>query len=120
MAEAPARVDVPLHSDEELRTAWEKCRNERWPATFEETMTDSLRARMVEMVASGLAHKRPPATQPVGTLDEPVCRVHARQCDEVISSRRCANCPRRPPPRFTPPANFVDRKRLAGGDRDDD
>lgn len=123
MAEAPIRVDVPLHDDEELRAAWAKCRNRHWPDTFEETMKDPLRARVVDMVASGLARKRQ-ALQPTGTLEVPVCRIHETPCEEVRPSRRCANCPHRPPPpkprQFAAPPGYVDRKRAAAGDRDDD
>jgi hypothetical protein len=122
MADAP--VDLPIHTEEELRTAWAKCRNELWPDTFEETMKDPMRARMVDMAASGLANKRTPSTMPTGTLDAPFCRIHDAACSEVAASRRCANCPLRPPPRqphhFKPPDGYVDRKRAAAGDRDED
>lgn len=121
MAEAPVRVDVPLHTEDELRAAWAKCRNKQWPDTFEQTMQDPLRARVVDTVASGLANKPRPSTQPTGTLDEPECRIHKSACNEVRPFRRCAHCPHRPTPRhFTPPPDYVDLKRAAAGDCDDD
>lgn len=112
-------VDVPLHSEDELRAAWAKCRSTRWPATFEETMQDPMRARVVDVVASGMARKRD-VTQPPATLDMPTCRIHSMACDDVRPQRRCANCTRRPPAQFKPPPGYVDRKRAASGDRDDD
>lgn len=118
MADAPVRHEA---SDEELRAAWRVCRNRHWPDTYEETMTDPLRARQVHIVAAGLARKKD--TRPSGALDEPQCRIHQQACHEVRAARRCANCAFRPPPTRifrAPDAGFVDRKRLAAGDRDDD
>jgi hypothetical protein len=117
-APAASRVEI---TDEQLRAAWAKCRNSMWPATFEETMADPSRARVVEVVAHGMARKRADI-KPTGTLEVPVCRVHGAACQTVQASRRCANCPHRPPRQqhFTPPPGYVDRKRLAAGDRDDD
>jgi hypothetical protein len=117
-----AHVDVPLHTEEQLRAAWAKCRTKLWPDTFEETMKDPLRARVVDVVASGMAKKRP-VVAPPATLDRPTCRIHQSNCDEVRASRRCANCTLRPPPRmphFQPPPGYVDRKRAAAGEREDD
>lgn len=109
-------------TDEQLRAAWHVCRTKHWPDTFEETMQDPLRARIVETVATGLARKRAPDSRPAGTLERPTCRIHQAACEEVRPSRRCANCPHRPPAQqhFAPPPGYVDRKRLAAGDRDDD
>jgi hypothetical protein len=118
---AVAHVDLPLHTEEELRAAWATCRNKLWPDTFEETMKDPARARMVDVVASGMANKRQ-AAAPRASLDVPSCRIHQSNCDDVRPSRRCANCTRRPPPaqhHFQPPPGYVDRKRAASGDRDD-
>jgi hypothetical protein len=119
MADAPVRHEA---TDEELRAAWRVCRTRAWPESFEETMQDPLRALMVQTTAVGLARKRTRPTQPTGTLDVPVCRIHDAACEEVQPSRRCANCPHRPPParHFAPPPGYVDRKRLAAGDRDED
>jgi hypothetical protein len=118
MADAPVRHEA---TDEELRAAWNVCRASSWPATFEETMADPLRSRVVHLVAAGRARKKPlPA---VGTLNAPACHVHACDCADVQPSRRCANCTLRPPPARAfraPEPGFVDRKRLAAGDRDDD
>jgi hypothetical protein len=119
MAEAHARHEA---TDEELRAAWRLCRTHSWPDTFEETMLDPLRERLVRTTAAGLTRKRH-AREATGTVDEPACSVHGTACHEVRASRRCANCALRPPPPRTfraPDPGFVDRKRLAAGDRDDD
>jgi hypothetical protein len=119
MAEAHVHHEA---TDEELRAAWRVCRTRSWPETFEETMEDPLRARLVRTTAAGLARKRSPAPA-AGSLDEPACNYHGTACHEVRPSRRCANCALRPaaPRAFRPPEpGFVDRKRLAAGDRDDD
>lgn len=117
-----ADSDTPVHTEDQLRAAWARIRGAHWPATFEETMEDELRASCVHAAAAGFAHKRPD-TRPAGTLDAPECRVHQAACLDVQARRRCANCPHRPPPpvpHFAPPPGYVDIKRRASGERDDD
>lgn len=84
---------APAYTDEQLRAAWAAC---RLRCTFEEAMADPVRARLVRLNAWHLAHpnhRRQPARAPV------------------------------PQPRrlfVAPPPGFVDCKRAAAGDRDDD
>lgn len=118
-------VDIPVHTEDELRAAWAICRVSNWPDTFEATMQDAMRARLVDLVASGLASKRNAAScatpaHPPGSVIS-VCRVLDVACLEIRPSRRCANCSHKPAPQrpFTYPPGFVDRKRAAAGDRDD-
>lgn len=87
-------------SEEELRAAWLHCRRDTWPASFEEAMADALFSRMVRLTAlhPPRAHRAPP-TPPRTRIFNPV--------------RLGPNARRPAPPVF-------DRKRAAGGDRDDD
>lgn len=91
---ALAHVDIPVHTEDELRAAWAVCRNRYWPDTYEETMKDPERARLVDIVASGRANKvTTPAKRPAPALSR-------------FSLR--------------PPPGYVDLKRRASGERDDD
>lgn len=38
-------------TDEQLRQAWAQARRQSWPATFEETMADAARCRLVRLAA---------------------------------------------------------------------
>lgn len=61
-------------TDEQLRQAWVQARLCSWPATYEETMADAARSRLVRLSALRLARgervgaptvvKRPPVVRP--------------------------------------------------------
>lgn len=61
-------------TDDQLRQAWAQARLRSWPATFEETMVDAARSRLVRLAALRLARgervgvspvaKRPPVVRP--------------------------------------------------------
>ncbi|MFM9880681.1 MAG: hypothetical protein ACKVOO_09775 [Burkholderiaceae bacterium] len=73
-----------------LRRAWAICRCRKWPATYEATMQDPLRAKLVAACATGLATKARSRTSPA----------------------RSASLPAHQQP------GFVDHKRAAAGDFD--
>jgi hypothetical protein len=83
------------YSDEQLRAAWAACRRPTWPASFEEAMTQPLCAAQVRLQAWHWARVPP---QPAIAAPAPVRRLRAT----VL------------------PPGFVDHKRAAAGDRDDD
>jgi hypothetical protein len=100
---ASAVLAPPALTEQELRAAFERLRGSKrttWPATFEEAMQDRLLARLVALNA-----KHPP-------------RATVRQ------ARGSINPAVAPPPNPRPwrgtAAPYVDRKRAAAGDRDDD
>jgi hypothetical protein len=86
-------------TDVELRAAWQALRVPAWPSTFEETMRDPIRSRLItlkatHMVRSAAAHKAYPL----------------RNCNPwhyAISA-------------FQPRQHGQDMKRAAAGDRDED
>lgn len=88
-------------TDEQLRQAWAQARRQSWPSTFEETMADAARCRLVRLAALRAARgehvgeppvvKRPPVERP--DLHAPVLPVPSL------------------------PAR-LDRKRAAAGDQD--
>lgn len=92
-----------VHTDEELRAAWQNCRRSTgWPATFEEAMADRVCSRQVRIEADRRTRRiaaRAPAAAALATTP-PVARTSSL-----------------PTPRT--PAVF-DRKRAASGERDDD
>ena len=89
-------------TDEQLRQAWTQARRHSWPATYEETMADAARSRLVRLAAMRVARgehvgeppvvKRPPVVRP---------DLHA-------------------PPVLPAPSlpAHLDRKRAAAGDHD--
>lgn len=83
------------YSDEQLRAAWTACRRPAWPRTFEEAMADTVYAALVRHRAWRAAH---PATPAIVRRPAPTAR----------------------PPLLQMPAGWVDHKRAAAGDRDDD
>ncbi|MDP3625041.1 MAG: hypothetical protein Q8S12_00475 [Hydrogenophaga sp.] len=91
---------VQPESDDDMRRAWRMFRLPSWPATFEQTIEDPLRLRLVQMHAHRLAKLRAAAPCPA-----PV-RVPERRSQALPSIRPT-------------PAGYVDHKRAAAGDRDD-
>lgn len=88
-------------TDADLQAAWLAVRQPSWPATLEEVLQDPTRAPAVRGYASTLARRR--------------CRAASAPRPEP----RCAPASPRVP--FTPPLRgWVDHKRAAAGDRDDD
>lgn len=101
-AQAAAPATTCDYSDEQLRAAWRRYKLRSWPATFEEAMADPVCSRLVRLHAAHIAH---PSTTP-GAIPGPTVAPGA------------APTPR---PRFAaPPPGWVDHKRAAAGDRDDD
>lgn len=93
--------NVPELSAEDLRAAFEVCRNRTWPATYEEAMADPMRARLVQLCARGRRRRmlaRGAATSP------PLPQVPLMKLW---------------PPRRVQSLPAVDHKRAAAGDRDD-
>lgn len=83
-----------------LEAAWRALRHPAWPGTLAETMKDPARAHLIRGYARTLARsaakKRKPAPAP------------APRCAAPAAAFR------------TPAAGWIDRKRAAAGDRDDD
>lgn len=86
-------------TEAEMRAAWTRIRLPGWPATFEETMEDSVRATLIRMNAL-----HPPGTRPA-----PVHKPAPTPAPALWQDRD-----------LPPPPLFVDRKRAAAGERDDD
>jgi len=101
-AQAAAPAARSDYTDEQLRTAWSACRRRTWPTTFEDAMADAQCARLVRLQAwltTRAGKTKPAPVQPTTTL------VPAPA----------------PQPRFAAlPPGYVDHKRAAAGDRDDD
>lgn len=88
------------YSDQQLRAAWAACKRPTWPATFEEAMADATHARIVHLHAWLMARPSKAKGAPAASIGTP---------------------PPAPRPRFAaPPPGYVDHKRAAAGDRDDD
>jgi hypothetical protein len=88
-------IEIP---ESQLRAAWARLHRDTWPATFEGAMADAVLSRLVRLHALHPAAATPPQAQP-----EP--RHHTRPAIRPYTS---------------PPPGFVDHKRAAAGDRDDD
>jgi hypothetical protein len=86
-------------TDAQLRAAWALLRRHTWPQTFEAAMDDPVLGRLVRMEA---LHKPAPHT-PAPQRPQPAPQA-----------------PPRPMPQFVPPPGYVDIKRRASGERDDD
>ena len=87
---------LPDPTDEQLRAAFALCRSRRWPLSFEEAMSDPLRARLVRVCALGQMRKRM-------TGQRPAAPAKATTVQPTPWSR----------------PGYVDCKRAAAGDRDD-
>lgn len=94
---APGVTKSPVYSDEQLRHAWQQCRLQAWPASFEATMADPTRARLVRLHAGLLA------------------RRFMRVAQAAV---RRGPTPSPAVPHAHPPG-YIDHKRAAAGDRDD-
>lgn len=82
------------YSDEQLRAAWAACRRPTWPASFEQAMADQTCAALV--------------------------RLQAWLATRARSAVIVRYAPKRRSRITTLPDGFVDHKRAAAGDRDDD
>ncbi|MCW5648376.1 MAG: hypothetical protein KIS62_01385 [Ramlibacter sp.] len=101
MTTPAAHIEV---TDDDLRRAFAVCRARTWPERFEDAMAEAYRAQIITACAHGLRRKaqRPVAAAPSGP--------------PVSQQPLVAHWP----PRRVMPADFVDHKRAAAGDRDDD
>jgi hypothetical protein len=96
----------PEPTQDELRTAWARCRRHDWPATFEEAMQDALLSRLVRINAMHPARGQRRPTAPT-TPARDVTRERTPQRQKALE------LPGLPPGHF-------DRKRAAAGERQDD
>ena len=87
-------------TDEQLRHAWAQARLRSWPATYEETMVDAARSRLVRLAALRLARGE---------------RVGA---SAVVKRRPVVRPDLHAPPSSPAPSlpAHMDRKRAAAGD----
>lgn len=95
-------------TDEDLRKTWAELRRSQpaWPASFEDTMADPVRSRLVRIAAIRIAQGHRVQVTPT----EPTRRA------PVINPGIF-----RPPARTTPQRPLdLDRKRAAAGERDED
>ncbi len=90
---------------EDMHKAWRLLRRPCWPDTYEATMQDPMRARLVQMYAHHLAL----------AAALPECPAVVR-CTPRVPERRTQPAT---PILFRPHPTVVDRKRAAAGDRDD-
>ena len=99
-------------ADPLLRRAWALCRTRRWPATYEATMADPLRAKLVAACATGIAQK---ARQTPAAAQRAAPRPGALMSPAKASGRGHTA------PLFTQPLapGFIDNKRRASGERED-
>ena len=88
---------IVAYTDDQLRAAWAACRLRTWPQTFEATMADPTRARLVRLHAG-----------------------HQARCAAKPTQGAPTAAPNRSPAPFIPsyPPGYVDHKRAAAGDRD--
>ncbi len=99
---------TPALTDDELREAYKLCRGRSW-ADYPAEMADPTRRAQVEACAAVRRRKlTQPQTRPVAT-PTPICATPLPQ-QPLLKAW---------PPRRAAPEHFVDRKRLAAGDRDD-
>lgn len=95
-------------TDEDLRKTWSELRRAQpnWPTSFEDTMADPVRSRLVRIAAIRAAQGYRVQAEPV----EPIRRP------PVVNPGIF-----RPPARTTPQRPLdLDRKRAAAGERDED
>lgn len=93
-----AAPTVPV-SDEDLQAAWARLRHRAWPATLAETLQDPARESLLLGMARRIAYQRRYPAAP---------------------ARQPTRCAPRVAPLHSPPPGWVDHKRAAAGDRDDD
>lgn len=94
---------------EDMHKAWRLLRRPCWPDSYEATMQDPMRARLVQMYAHQLAL----AAVLIGKLETTATTPFRPQLPE----RRAQPAT---PTLFRPLPTVVDRKRAASGERDDD
>lgn len=102
-AHAAVRIEP---TEAQLRAAWARIRRHTWPATFEDSMKDAICAALVRMNAL-----HPPA---------PARHVSSVAAAPAPAAAHPSAAPRRMPMPVAPPPGYVDHKRAAAGDRDDD
>jgi hypothetical protein len=86
------------YTDAQLRAAWQICRLHSWPASFEATMDDPTRARLVRLHAGHQLR----------------CAARQARRTPAVAPSHCL------PPRLPAyPPGYVDHKRAAAGDLDD-
>lgn len=93
--------DLLTVTDDDLLCAWSAIRQPSWPDTLAETLQEEVRAHLVHTYARQIARSR-----------TRVCKAPTPPTVRLPSPRRPALSPL--------PAGFVDNKRAAAGDRDDD
>ncbi|PZO17660.1 MAG: hypothetical protein DCF26_09535 [Burkholderiales bacterium] len=93
---------------EDLHKAWRLLRRPCWPDTYEATVQDPIRARLVQMYAHQLAL----AAVLIGKLESTAAAPFAPRQPERRTQPAM-------PTLFRPLPTMVDRKRAAAGDRDD-
>ena len=94
-------------TEADLRTVWAQLQptQSSWPPSFEDTMADPVRSRLVRIAAARAAHGHPVAA-------ERTARRRAAVIDPGIHRPVTADFPTRTAP--------IDRKRAAAGERVDD
>jgi hypothetical protein len=94
-------------TDDQLRSVWAQLRPTQpgWPASFEATMADPVRCRLVHIAAARAAHGFPVAL-------ERAPRRRPAVIDPGVNRPALPDFPYRPA--------SIDRKRAAAGERDDD
>lgn len=91
----------PEPTQEELRSAWLRCRKPSWPRTFEDAMKDALLSRLVRITALHPARMQ-------------------RKAPHQVQPTLVPRAPERSTQPMPGPAPGFDRKRAAAGDREDD
>lgn len=97
-------VQSSEYTDEQLYAAWKAVKLRSWP-TFDECMGDAQYSRLVKLQAWRNAHPSKPSDAATPTPTPCPAAVRPPQQRQFF---------------LAPPPGFVDRKRAAAGDRDDD
>lgn len=93
-----------------VRLAWQQLRQPTWPATLAGTLQDPVRHSLIHARAAQLAHRSNAKSDTTSAAPAPTPAPAVLPQHSLLAHWL---------PRRSTPADFVDHKRAASGDRDD-
>ncbi|MFN3494539.1 MAG: hypothetical protein ACK40L_08540 [Hydrogenophaga sp.] len=102
-------------NDAHRQYAWERIRQPSWPSTLEATLQDATRRKLVEALATQLAHAEGRVMSKQASAP---AQLHQAQPTRPAQSPWLRRQADRPAPAV--PQGCIDRKRAAAGDFDSD